>query len=313
MLKPVILILAMFCASFLARRILNRSLAKKNDELARANRAYEGLWQENLKLKSQNSSLEKTSEETIALYDITKDICKSLDEDTVFAIFKQELSRFMGLGDCLFLKAGVDLTPYKEYTVIPLLIQHVEIGNLLAADIQAKDRDKFHILAQQFLIGIKRAILYRKVQEISLIDSLTGAFSRRYFFEKFQDEFARAKRNQLKLALLMLDIDHFKPINDKFGHLVGDVILKEVAMVIRENIRQIDFSGRYGGEELLVVLAETDKEQARFAAERIRQAVEAKLIRAYDEEVKATVSIGVAAFPDDAREASSIIEKADAA
>ena len=109
----------------------------------------------------------------------------------------------------------------------------------------------------------------------------------------------------------MLDIDHFKEYNDKYGHLVGDAILKEVAGTIKESIRQVDSVGRYGGEEFLIILTETDKNGARFAAERIRQAVESKRIKVYDEDLKATVSIGIATFPEDAEETQALIEKAD--
>jgi len=311
-LRAAVIIAASFLATLAVRTIVRRLLAKKFAEFTAFNRDYAGLSQESLKLKTENIHLEKAALETIALYDITKDICKSLDEEKVFAQFREEVSRYISLGDCKFLKIGLDLAPYEGYTIFPLVIQHTAIGNLVASVIQEKDKEKFHILAQQFLIGIKRAFLYRKVQETSLTDSLTGTFSRRYFLEKFHEELARAKRNKLKFTFLMLDVDHFKQINDKFGHLVGDCILREVAKVIRENIRQIDFIGRYGGEELSLALAETDKEQARFAAERIRQAVEAKLIRAYDEELKTTISIGVAVFPDDAPDAAGLIEKADA-
>jgi diguanylate cyclase (GGDEF)-like protein len=312
MLRSAGLILITLFLTYLAKRTLKRGLARKNDEYLRAKGAYEELWQENLKVKDQNMALEKVTEETIALYDLTKDICQSLDEEKVFAIFNEKAAKYMRLGDCKFLRAGGDLSAYQKYAVFPLLMQHTSIGNLLA-DIRPEDKEKFHILAQQFLIGIKRAMLYHQVQEASLTDSLTGAFSRRYFLEKFQEEVTRAKRNKLKTSFLMLDLDHLKPINDKFGHLVGDVVLSQVTKTIEGNIRQIDLLGRYGGEELAVVLAETDKEQACFAAERIRQAIEAKLIRAYEVELKTTISIGLATFPDDAKDPAGIIDKADAA
>jgi diguanylate cyclase (GGDEF)-like protein len=111
----------------------------------------------------------------------------------------------------------------------------------------------------------------------------------------------------------MLDVDYFKKINDTYGHLVGDAVLKEVAQVIRENVRQIDIIGRWGGEELAVVFAEAGPGQGRFAAERLRQAVEGREICAYDEKLKATVSIGIAGFPRDAKEIQPLIEKADQA
>ena len=111
----------------------------------------------------------------------------------------------------------------------------------------------------------------------------------------------------------MIDIDNFKQFNDRYGHLVGDAILRQVAKTISQAVRQIDFIGRYGGEEISVVLAETNKEQANFAAERIRQAITAQVIKVYDEELKVTASIGVSTFPDNALNMQNLIEMADQA
>ena len=111
----------------------------------------------------------------------------------------------------------------------------------------------------------------------------------------------------------MVDLDHFKSFNDNYGHLVGDAILKEAAKIIQATIRQIDFLGRYGGEELSVILTETDKGQASLAAERIRQAVASKPFLVYDEGLKVTISIGISTFPEDAEKVSDLIDKADKA
>jgi diguanylate cyclase (GGDEF)-like protein len=186
-------------------------------------------------------------------------------------------------------------------------------GYLLVSGIDEHDRDKFGILAQEFMLGIKRAILYQRVQEMAITDSLTGVFSRRYLMERFNEEVERSKKFNYNFSFLMVDIDHFKGYNDRYGHLVGDAILKEVARAIKENIRQIDLVGRYGGEEFSVILTETDRGGAEFAAERIRQAIEQKNIRVYDETLQATISIGIAIFPDNATDPGELIEKADQA
>jgi diguanylate cyclase (GGDEF)-like protein len=111
----------------------------------------------------------------------------------------------------------------------------------------------------------------------------------------------------------MTDIDYFKIYNDRYGHLVGDAILKEVSASIKENVRQIDIVGRYGGEEFCIILAETGKEEAMQAAQRIRGAIEGKLIRVYDEYIKVTVSIGASIFPEHAKDADKLIDCADQA
>jgi diguanylate cyclase (GGDEF)-like protein len=183
----------------------------------------------------------------------------------------------------------------------------------VAAKIKPEDSEKFQILSQQFLLGIKRAILYQKVQALSITDGLTGVFSRRYCLERFREEVERSKKFKHNFSFLMIDVDYFKNYNDKYGHLVGDAILREVAATIKENIRQIDLLGRYGGEEFILVLTETGSEQSKFVAERIRKAVEEKQIKVYDENLGITISIGVATFPKDAEVPQAIIEKADQA
>jgi diguanylate cyclase (GGDEF)-like protein len=111
----------------------------------------------------------------------------------------------------------------------------------------------------------------------------------------------------------MIDIDGFKNCNDSFGHLVGDVVLRDVARLMRESVREIDLVARYGGEEFSVVLPETGRSEARIVAERVRKRIEENDFRAYDETLKMTISVGVSAYPDDSSDADGLIEAADEA
>jgi len=265
-------------------------------------------------LKLENNQLSKTLEETLALYELTKDICKSLEEEKVFAIFNKNLKKYIGIGDCRYIKDNADLIKYKNHTILPLNIEENQPVGYLAVDrILESDKEKFAILAQQFLIGLRRALLYEKVQGLTITDTLTGVYCRRYFLERFTEELKRSKKHKLKMSFLMIDIDNFKQFNDRYGHLVGDAILRKVSKIISETIRQIDFIGRYGGEELSVILAETDKDQASFAAERIRQAISSASVKVYDEQLRVTVSTGVSVFPDNALNMQDLIELADQA
>jgi len=299
--------------SFCLSRILSLALNKRKNEYKQMKQEYELLEKKSIGLITENRNLEVSADEIIALYDITKDICKSLDENEMFNIFRDCLSKYIRVQDCMFLTPEADISQYQNYEVFPLKIKKNNMGYLLSRGIQGSDKEKFNILVQQFLLGVKRAFLYKKIQELTITDSLTQVFNRRYFALRFNEELERSKDFNYKLSFLMLDIDHFKGYNDHFGHLVGDTILREVADTIKENMRQIDFMGRYGGEEFAIVLTETDKEQARFAAERFRKAVESKEIKAYDENLKVTISIGIAVFPDDANDPQKLINKADQA
>lgn len=274
---------------------------------------YEGLIQENSSLIKGNDSLKKQLEETTALYDTTKEMCKYLDEDKVFGIFKEQAAKYTKNCKCEFFDAGaVDLSGYdKGGIIVPLEVDRKKVGYLAAAGILENEREKFNILVQQFVLGIRRSVLYRRISDLAITDSLTGVLSRGHWFERFNQEVERSKKFKYACSLLMIDIDHFKPCNDRYGYLAGDAILKEVANKIKENIRQIDLVCRYGGEEFSAILTEIDKAEAVFAAERIRQAIEAKPIEVYDEDLKVTISIGISVFPEHGKEGQALLEKAD--
>jgi len=307
-----LLILTVFF-SLLLDKFFKIRFSGKSSGYDKLKEEYQNLLLENEKIKKSNFELQKDAEGTIALYDVAKDISKSLDEEKVFSLFKDRLTRYIQVKDCLFLKQKEDLSKIKDATGLPLILNKNVIGYLAVSGLREEEKDKFHILGQQFLLGLERALLYKKVQELSITDSLTQIYSRRYFLEKLEEEISRAKKFQLSFAFLMVDIDHFKKINDNYGHLVGDVILKEVAKAIKENVRQIDFMGRYGGEELSIILTETNKQDAGLITERIRQAVESRQIKAYDETLNTTVSIGVSVYPADATNSMALIDKADQA
>lgn len=174
-------------------------------------------------------------------------------------------------------------------------------------------REHWAIAGEQLALGLQRLCLYRKVQESATHDGLTGLLTRRYFLQQMKDELERAQRRSSAASFLMVDLDHFKEVNDTYGHLVGDVVLREVAQRIHSSVREMDLVGRYGGEEFEVALPEANTELAMQIAERIRLAVESAPIRAYDEEVRITVSIGISVFPRDGKTPVDLIEGADQA
>ena len=137
----------------------------------------------------------------------------------------------------------------------------------------------------------------RALRMLAMVDSLTGVFNRRAFMERADKEYAIARRNRLPLALLMLDIDHFKRINDEYGHPAGDVVLAEVARLLSSRLRKQDTLGRYGGEEFCILLPATDMAGARALAESLRGAVESAVPPAVCGELKITASIGVTVCP----------------
>lgn len=309
----IALILFTIILTLKTAQIQQRGVLSLEGDYQRLNIEQKALSKEMLKIKEDKSRLEDALERTIALYDVAKDICGSLEEEKVFAIFKERIAKYLRMRDCQFLGPDAPLAQYQNYTLLPLAIDKDNLGHLAISAVKQGEMDEFRILAEQFLLGLKRALLYKKVQELAIIDGLTQVFNRRCFMDKFVQEVRRSEKFNYKFSFLMFDIDHFKTLNDSYGHLVGDVVLKEISGVIKDNIRQIDFAGRYGGEEFAVVLPETDMKQAKFVAERIRRYVELKHIKAYDEELKVTISIGIATFPDDTSNIEKLIDQADQA
>lgn len=169
--------------------------------------------------------------------------------------------------------------------------------------------DLLHGIAAQTATAIRHAQIYRAQEETSLTDELTGLPNRRYLGQRFLQERQRARRSGQPLGVLMLDIDHFKEVNDQHGHLAGDAVLAALAAIIRRTIRESDLAARYGGEEFAVIVHETPLEGAMRLAGRMRSAVESAV---YPNGIKLTVSIGVACT-DDPDKFDDLFERADTA
>lgn len=153
----------------------------------------------------------------------------------------------------------------------------------------------------------------RRLVEMNLKDSLTGVYNRRFLTRRLDEEFERHRRYARSLSLLMIDIDHFKQVNDTYGHQIGDAVLKSVATEISFIIRKLDLLVRYGGEEFCCILPETNLDSALIIAERIRRNIEKKVHEFDQLNVQITVSIGVHEFQGDLDSADTLLKKADEA
>src|SRR4051812_47117940 len=177
------------------------------------------------------------------------------------------------------------------------------------------EREVFGYLAAQAAVSIENVGLHERVQRQAVTDELTGLFNHRRFQEAIESEAERSHRFGQAMGLIMLDIDNFKSVNDNYGHQQGDRVLAEVARVLRERTREIDAPARYGGEELAVVLPQTDMEGAYNLAERVRTGIEELALPLPDGSgtMGVTASLGVAAMPTTANDARELLAKADAA
>ena len=164
--------------------------------------------------------------------------------------------------------------------------------------LEGNDLDLLSLLVKDSALAIMMALLYQKMEETAFIDGLTGLHNHRFFQKRFDQDLSRAKRYGKPLSLILLDIDNFKEINDSYGHLQGDRILKDIATIMRWERRGSDLFARYGDEELATILPETDLKGALLFAERLRAAVEEYLFPTEGLPLKVTISLGVASFPE---------------
>jgi diguanylate cyclase (GGDEF)-like protein len=177
------------------------------------------------------------------------------------------------------------------------------------------ERELFHYLAEQAAVSIENVGLHETVERQAVTDELTGLFNRRRFQEAMATEVERSKRFGQPVGLVLLDLDDFKAVNDTYGHQQGDLVLREVARVLRETSREIDEPARYGGEELAVVLPGTDLEGAYNLAERVRAGIEELALPLLDGEgtLGVTASFGVATLPGSADDMRELVAAADEA
>jgi two-component system, cell cycle response regulator len=152
---------------------------------------------------------------------------------------------------------------------------------------------------------------HEEIYRLTTIDGLTQIYNKRYFLETLEREISRAHRYRRELSLIMFDIDHFKKINDTYGHLAGDYVLKQLAGVIKGRIRREDIMARYGGEEFAIILPEIDQFNAGQFAEKIRKLVEKTIFKFEDTRIPVTISVGVCSLAQENANPVDFIKVAD--
>jgi len=182
-------------------------------------------------------------------------------------------------------------------------------------DFSAEEIEFFTAVTDQTALAVQNARLYAQTVALSITDPLTGVPNRRHLFAQLDAELNRARRFGTSLSMLMIDIDHFKRLNDTAGHSAGDEVLRGVCELLRQNVRKVDTLARYGGEEFVVLLPRASRQEAVEVGEKLRKAVAEAPIEHGKAQPSGhvTISVGVATFPADSADQAGFIDCADAA
>ena len=202
----------------------------------------------------------------------------------------------------------------KSYILVPLLSKHTHFGSLIVfssrENISNSELNFLGLFAKQIELAITIADLFQAVKEQAITDGMTGLYNRRYFEEYIKKEAIRAMRQNQKFTVIGIDLDHLKQINDTYGHNYGDIAIKAIAEVLKNNARSIDIAARMGGEEFNLILPAVDIEGGCIAAERIRKAIESVELEKIGH---ITASLGVATYPDQSDDLEELLELTDQA
>ncbi|HNR67357.1 MAG TPA: sensor domain-containing diguanylate cyclase [bacterium] len=194
------------------------------------------------------------------------------------------------------------------------VIGFVAFGKETRENFSLDEIERLRLLCGHVAIVLHKTMLYQNTKDLAYTDELTAIFNRRYFNQCYEREIGRAKRYQRALSVLMIDIDHFKKLNDTQGHLHGDRVLKQMAQLFDDNIRKADILSRYGGEEFVILLPEIRAKEAVTVAEKLRKRVKSQNFnKGTGPAGGVTISIGVAAFPENGVMAEEVLHKADLA
>lgn len=205
----------------------------------------------------------------------------------------------------------------RALRIFPLVAGDRIVGTLVAGRQRGPRRFEretvraLEVLALQVAQSVLRADLFEQMEQLATTDGLTGLLNHRTFQARCDQALQLAQRYGKKLSLMLTDIDHFKRVNDTYGHPVGDLVLRGVARILRETARDTDIVARYGGEEFCAIMPETDAEGARAIAERVRKEIEAAAFETEQGALKVTLSLGIATYPENADKKQALIDLAD--
>jgi len=205
----------------------------------------------------------------------------------------------------------------REVIIQPVLYKDVILGLIVLAsanDYGTDELTRLNLFAQSLALALHNSLLFDRLERLAALDSLTGIYNRRFGMTRLHEEFGRALRMNAPIGVLMMDLDHFKQVNDTYGHLTGDRVLLRIARVARSVLREGDILVRYGGEEFLAILPGASRHDVANIGDRLRRKVSETRLEEGDESIVVTISLGGISFPEnDVANETELVNRADLA
>ncbi len=245
---------------------------------------------------------------------IIKEAPVNKEEEVLFSRVKNE-KKFSWVTDAPafgLIPNSFDLSAKNPALIVPLFFQDDYSGALILFIEKQIYLEQVELLTLHFSMEIHKSKLYHKIKYLSTIDTLSGAYLKRHFYPLLEEEIARNKEIQKEAGLIMIDIDRFKEVNDRHGHLAGDHVIREIGSILKSRCREEDIICRYGGDEFVIVLPRTSQEQTIQVAQRIKNSVSDLVFNpGTKNEFKTTVSMGIAMFPNEGDSSQKLLQSAD--
>ena len=240
-----------------------------------------------------------------------------LESDHVRRAAREQVGHVIATPDDVQIDGVVAEVRPSEVLVEPISHNRAPLGVAVLASTRPyapEARARVTLYLQGLGLALNNALAHDRLQRLAAVDPLTGAFNRRFGLARLHEELARSRRSNAPLGLLMLDVDHFKSVNDTYGHLVGDRVLSHIVRVIRPVLREGDVLVRYGGEEFLAILPAASRDDVARVADRMRRIVEETGVHEGDQQIRVTISLGGTSFPEvEAADDEALIGRADQA
>jgi len=254
--------------------------------------------------------------ETVAIHGLRAERALEQNEHVRRALRSGRVARLRVAPGELVVDSLLGGQPARAVIVAPVVFKSVSLGVIVLATASDFGPDAVGLLEQfraDLGLAVTNAMAHERLERLAAVDPLTDAYNRRFGLARLGEEFSRAVRAESPLGLLMVDLDRFKSVNDTYGHLTGDRMLRAVAATCRRALREGDVLMRYGGEEFVVLLPGAGRADLAEVGERLRRAIEETAVAEGDQRIRATVSIGAAVFGDGVDSPEALIALADAA